>query len=80
MKCQRCNSKRLFKIDGKSSDRNIVEYDGKTYVNMYVPMDAGIGSDDSDCIVITYCLDCGQIQGEFPVYPDLADEDYDEDF
>jgi hypothetical protein len=78
MGCQRCNSKRLFKIDGKSSDRNIVEYDGKVLVNCYVPTDAGLGS-DSDCIIITYCLDCGQLQGEFPIHPDIYDEDEEEE-
>ena len=37
----------------------------------YVPEGIGVGAEDSDDYVeFTYCLDCGQIQGEFPVFPD----------
>jgi hypothetical protein len=38
------------------------EHDG------YVPSNLGIGS--GDYIEIQYCLDCGQLQGEFPITPD----------
>jgi len=65
-----CQSDRLLKISGKTSDlfwardaRTGREHDG------YVPMTIGIaGRDDAgDYIAFTYCLECGQIQGKFPV-------------
>ena len=33
----------------------------------YVPRDLGVGGGDD--VHFTYCLDCGQIQGRFPVPP-----------
>lgn len=43
-------------FSGTAKDR---DYDG------YVPTDVGIGG--GDYIRFEYCLECGQIQGEFPV-------------
>lgn len=40
---------------------------GRTY-NGYVPDDIGIG-EYGDYMRFTYCLDCGQIQGKFPLPP-----------
>lgn len=78
MNCSRCGSERILEIDGKSSDRNIIEFQGKTYVNMYVPSNCGIGN-NSDCIMFSYCLDCGQMQGDFPVDgPDFIDDENEE--
>lgn len=62
MDCQRCKSNRLADISGKTSDCFNGEIEGKDY-DGYVPDDIGLG-DDSDYIQISYCLDCGQIQGE----------------
>lgn len=38
----------------------------------YVPRDLGIGG--GDAIHFIYCLDCGQIQGKFPVPPTAIEE------
>jgi hypothetical protein len=64
MKCQRCESERLCVINSKSSDLNNgvvvgTEFDG------YVPDDIGIGG--GDYVEFTWCLECGQIQGQFPL-------------
>ena len=64
--CQRCNSARVIRIRGKTSDcfgadGNFGDYDG------YVPDDIGIGDGSGDMIYFKYCLDCGQIQGKFPL-------------
>jgi len=32
----------------------------------YVPDDIGVG-DDEDYISLQYCLECGKVQGEFPI-------------
>ena len=63
-----CGSYRIASIFAKCSDRfhvkiktikSSVEHDG------YVPRDLGIGGGDD--VSIRYCLDCGQIQGDFPL-------------
>ena len=63
--CQRCNSNRTIEICGKTSDCFDARYKDRNYEG-YVLTNIGIG-DDSDYIFFNYCLDCGQIQGEFPV-------------
>lgn len=73
MKCQRCGSNRLAEISGKSSDCNSIDIEGKKF-DGYVPNDIGIGG--GDYIEMSWCLDCGQIQGEWPVYPeDVCDDE-----
>jgi len=64
-KCNKCESVRLASVSGKVSDcfwctdlQSDKDYEG------YVPDDLGIGG--GDYIQFTYCLDCGQIRGDFP--------------
>lgn len=64
MNCQKCSSKRIMNVTAKCSDTcgfsiNGVDSDG------YVPKEIGIGG--GDYVRFNYCLDCGQIQGKFPV-------------
>ena len=67
--CDRCGSMRLMNIIGKVSDRCIVKYpNGEDQIG-YVPTRFGIGG--SDYIEFTFCMDCGKIQGSFPVAPDV---------
>lgn len=59
-----CEHKRTAHVTGKCSDRCFVtagdqEHDG------YVPDDMGIGG--GDYLEFGYCLDCGKIQGSFPL-------------
>lgn len=63
MPCQKCNSNRLCEIGGKSSDLNYGTIIGKEF-NGYVPDNVGIGG--GDYIEFSWCLECGQIQGEWP--------------
>jgi hypothetical protein len=64
MACQKCGSDRVAKVSGKTSDMCSVNFAGKSQDD-YVPGDMGIGS--GDYLRITYCLDCGQLQGKFPL-------------
>ncbi len=69
-RCTSCNSFRIAKLSGKTSDMccvqmaspadedDVVEHLG------YVPGDMNIGG--GDYIEFNFCLECGQIQGEFP--------------
>jgi len=64
MGCIKCNSDRIISVSGKTSDLCFTEYKDKEH-DGYVVEDIGIGG--GDMINIEYCLECGQIQGEFPV-------------
>lgn len=77
MICRKCNSSRVLDITAKCSDTfscglNGIEHEG------YVPSDLGIGG--GDYIDFRLCLDCGQMQGNFPkpiskLETDISDED-----
>jgi hypothetical protein len=77
MSCQRCQSDRIVSVHGKCDDRCTVSMNGNE-MNGYVPDDIGVGG--SDYIEIDCCLNCGQLQGEFPLPPadiekDITDEE-----
>ena len=66
MSCQSCASDRMLSVGGKCCDSSfavvphlILDYDG------YVLGDLNIGG--GDYIEIDVCLDCGQLQGEWPI-------------
>ena len=66
MKCQRCSKDRVASFIAKCSnsfaikvEADNIEHEGQ------VPSDIGIGG--GDYVEALYCLDCGQLQGEFPV-------------
>jgi hypothetical protein len=77
MNCQKCNSERIASISGKCSDCchcSIGDRDDEGYV----PYDLGVGG--GDYIKFKWCLDCGQIQGNFPcpssdIEKDITDEE-----
>jgi hypothetical protein len=48
----------------KSSDLNALKLNNKTSGG-YVPRDMEVGG--GDYVDIEWCLDCGQLQGKFPV-------------
>ena len=64
MACQKCKSERVASASGKVSDMfhwssGDYQHDG------YVPEGLGVGG--GDYFEVEYCLDCGQMQGKFPV-------------
>jgi hypothetical protein len=62
--CNSCKSNRVPNVSGKMSDMCSVNLNGK-YKNGYVPSDFNIGG--GDYIDFAFCLDCGKIQGNFPL-------------
>lgn len=64
MACQNCQGERIISVSAKCSDMCSVEYKGMERHD-YVPDFIGLGG--GDYIELDYCLDCGQIQGEFPL-------------
>ena len=82
MKCQRCNSERILFAGCKCSDMFGASI-GSLQIGGYVPNDLGIGG--GDYLEIGLCLDCGQLQGKFPlpisrVEQDISDEELGEFF
>ncbi len=73
MKCQRCESKRVAQVCGKTSDMCAIQIGNKEQTN-YVPKDMGLGT-DADYLEFKYCLACGQIQGKFPLKPTEIEKD-----
>ena len=76
MSCKQCNSERVASVMGKCSDLFNAQLDEKEYEG-YVPHDMGIGGGDE--VQFDYCLDCGQIQGNFPVNPECFQDEEDEE-
>jgi hypothetical protein len=93
LRCQRCNTDRVLDIDAKTSDMcSVTSYShfntenelfpNETFPhNGYVPSDIGLGG--GDYLRFAYCLECGQIQGDFPLpkteIESAGDEDEEED-
>ncbi len=64
MKCDKCGSERVAGVNGKCSD--MCHYTlGDFEMDGYVPKKVGIGG--GDYLDFDYCLDCGKLQGKFPV-------------
>ncbi len=66
MKCQKCGSDRVLVCYAKASDCQNYTLAGK-FKEGYAPTIDGICGGDDLCPDI--CLNCGQVQGEFPKPP-----------
>lgn len=67
MSCQNCKSDRILSINGKCSDLFSMNYGEHNY-DGYVPEGIVIGDGGyGDYIGFSFCLDCGRIQGKFPI-------------
>lgn len=64
MTCQKCGSNRIAVISGKCSDLCSVDVPGFELHHGYVPDFIG---EYGDYIRLKLCLDCGQVQGTFPI-------------
>lgn len=69
MTCQQCKSQRVASVS--SFGRDCQNFDllssRKDAHTGYLPNDIGLGG--GDYLKFRYCLDCGQIQGKFPLPP-----------
>ena len=65
-RCQRCAGPPLARVLAHCSDMCSVDLAGRQH-HGYVPRDLGIGGGDD--VQFDYCLDCGQLQGTFPLPP-----------
>lgn len=64
MSCQTCKSDRILSFSGKVSDLFGCDINGKSH-NGYVPEDLNLGG--RDYLKGNLCLNCGQLQGKFPL-------------
>jgi hypothetical protein len=63
--CDQCGATRLLSVSAKCSDMcSVVDMNDGREEHGYVPRGVGIGG--GDYVELTYCLQCGKIQGEFP--------------
>jgi len=73
LNCRECGSGRTAHVLARCSDMCGVQVSGRRH-HGYVPRDLGIGGGDD--VQFTYCLDCGRIQGAFPLSPTSLEEDH----
>lgn len=66
MTCQRCNSKRVLNFNGKCSDLYSADMNGMSYEGYALH---SVNLDGGDYVGGAVCLDCGQLQGKWPVDP-----------
>lgn len=79
MICDKCGSDRIMGISSKASDLHFVEYDKlEIEHDGYLPHDLGIGG--GDYVEFEYCLDCGKIQGVFPISDKIVKESIEEEY
>jgi hypothetical protein len=71
MNCQRCNSQRVIHCYAKANDLAMAQF-GKKEHDGYYPEDLGIEGGSE--ITFDYCLNCGQIQGTWPVPLSLLEQ------
>jgi hypothetical protein len=74
--CAKCESHRVASVSGKTSDLNFVSL-GNQERDGYLPDDMGIGG--GDYIEFDYCLDCGFLDGEWPLAPTTMETGSDDD-
>lgn len=74
MSCQRCKSDRIVTIHGKTSDLFDMDANGK-HKSGYVPTNLFFGEGGyGDYMKVTFCAECGQIQGKFPISKSAINE------
>lgn len=66
MSCQRCKSIRIANVTAKCSDCCGIDIGDYSHEGS-IPKDLGIGG--GDYVDFAYCLECGQLQGQFPLPP-----------
>lgn len=72
MGCKQCGSERSAEVGGKVSDMCSASVEGGWRQDQgYVPDDMNVGG--GDYIEISFCLDCGQMDGRWPAKTSMED-------
>ena len=64
MACDNCGSERILGVGAKCSDLCVVNFNDIDKEG-YVPHDVGLGG--GDYLEFNVCLECGKVQGKFPL-------------
>lgn len=70
-KCRECGAQRIAYIGGKCSDLGDFHYNGWKHSGYMPQIDHICGGNSID---INVCLECGQIQGDFPISEEVINE------
>ncbi len=65
MACDNCKSDRVLSVGAKCSDMCMLNFNGIDK-DGYAPKDIGLGS-GGDYVEFNMCLECGKVQGTFPL-------------
>ncbi len=77
MQCQRCKSGRVLVASSHGRDCHCVQIKNNSIEADYLPRDLGIGGGDD--MEIEVCLDCGQLQGTWPLATSQLEKSNDEE-
>jgi len=68
LKCRKCGSDRVCEVHARCESAFRCWIQDHTYMG-YVPDDLGLGftHGGGDHVTFSYCLNCGQMQGRFPL-------------
>ena len=70
MECLKCKSDRIIDLQAHCSDLFCLNYKGREIISSdYVPYEMGIGGGDD--VDLEICMNCGQVQGTFPIEHEL---------
>jgi len=61
----KCGSDRIISVNAKCSDCCSIQLPSGEEVEGYIPGDLNIGG--GDYVEFEFCMDCGLIQGQFPI-------------
>ena len=75
--CQRCNSPRLLRVSAYAKDQHYVSIPYLDFEHEGYFMGPSVMG-YSDAVDIVACLDCGQLQGEYPTDAEKLKKDVEE--
>jgi len=74
--CQRCGSDQIAFVSAKCPDGVMSESPSGVWVEAtLVPLGVGLGS-SGEYVDVCWCLDCGQLQGKFPIPAQVVKDAY----
>ena len=72
-RCQQCGSPRIAYIHSEPKDLNDFKFNDDGFGTGYLPDDS-VGINVGEDIEFYYCLNCGQIQGDWPITEEQTEE------